>query len=139
MKILPIFCLVGVLSGCATTPPENPWADLTTETDPATTSLDCGSFPLPNEQIGDAIVYGEDRIHDLEAYRVCAEANQAVVDEHAAQIGDLKQSRASLTSAGAHQRNIADMRLEMLEDERRHNFWTTLGYWVVIVGLGAAL
>ena len=139
MRILLTFLLVGVISGCVSAPPENPWADLTVETDPAVVSLDCGSFPLPGEVVGNAIVYDLQGTNDLEAYRVCAEANQGIADQNAAQVDDLKQVRASLTSAGAHQRNIAQMRLEMLEDERQHNFWTTIGYWAVIIGLGAAL
>jgi len=137
MKILPIFLLVGLLSGCATAPADNPWADLTTETDPAAIPLDCGSFPLPDEVVGNSIVYSLEGTQRLEQYRVCSEANLAIAAEHAAQIGDLKDSRAALTSAGAHQRNIADMRLEMLEDERRHNLWSSVAYWVAIIGLGA--
>jgi len=61
------------------------------------------------------------------------------VGEHAAQIGQLKVARKALVEAGQAQRNIADMRQEMLEDERRHHFWQSIGYWVAIIGMGLAL
>lgn len=140
MNRLVIFSILGLsLSGCASAPPVNPWDDLTTDTNPAVTSIDCGRFPAPSDATDSMIVYDMVGVNALEDYRSCAEANQSIVDLHAAQIGELKVARGALVSAGKHQRNIADMRLEMLEDERRHNFWTSLGYWVVIVGLGAAL
>lgn len=139
MRLLPIFLLVGVLSGCATEP-VNPWLGATVETDPATTPLDCGKWPLPSEvtTTGD-VVYDNAGLNDLDDYRTCAEANHGIVGEHAAQIGQLKVARKALVEAGQAQRNIATMRAEMLEEERRHNFWTNIGQWILIVGLGLAL
>ena len=137
MRLLLIFCLAG-LSACATAPVDH-WADLTTDTDPATSSLDCGKFPLPDEVVGEDIVYSNAGANRLDAYRVCSEANEAIVNEHVQQIAELKVVRKELTGAGRAQQGIADMRLEMLEDERQHNFWSTIGYWVVIIGMGAAL
>lgn len=134
-----MFLIVGVsLSGCATSPPESPWAGLTTDTEAATASIDCGSFPFPSSATGVEIVYDEAGVNSLEAYRVCSEANEANVDEHAAQIMQLKISRQALTEAGQAQRNIATMKQEMLEDERRHHFWSNIGQWILIIGLGAA-
>ena len=139
MKAL-LACLIAgaVLSGCATAPVD-PWQGLTVDTDPAATPVDCGSFPYPTDVIGDAIIYNNAGANDLEAYRVCSEANAAIADEHAKQIAQLKIARAALVDAGKAQRNIAEMREEMLEDERQHHFWQSLGYWVVILGLGMAL
>jgi hypothetical protein len=70
---------------------------------------------------------------------VCSEANEALVDQHSAQIAQLKIARKGLVEAGIAQRNIADMRETMLIDERRHNFWNNLGLYAVIVGMGFAL
>ena len=139
MRRLAIFCVIGVISGCATAPPENPWDGLTVDTDPAVTSLDCGRFPAPSEATSSMIVYDMAGTNALEAYRICSETNGAVVDWHAAQIGELKVARAALVDAGQAQRNIAGMRQEMLEDERQHHFWTSLGQWALIIGLGLAL
>lgn len=127
------FLIAGLsLSGCATVE-ENPWADLVVETEPAVTALDCGSFPMPISS-GEGIVYDLAGVNALEAYRVCSEANQDIANEHAAQVDQLKIVRQALTEAGQAQRNVAQMRQEMLEEERRHHFWQSLGYWVLIVG-----
>lgn len=126
--------IVGLsLSACATVE-ENPWADLTVETDPAEAALDCGSFPMPvlSDEVG--ITYDLAGVNDLEAYRTCSEANQGIANEHAAQIDQLKVARKALVEAGEAQRNVAEMRQEMLEEERRHHFWQSLGYWVLIIG-----
>ena len=140
MKNWLILSIVGVsLSGCAINEPTDSWQGLTTEIDPATSPLDCGNFPLPDEMTGNTLVYGVGAANDLETYRVCAEANKAIAAEHVTQIAQLKIARAGLVDAGQAQQRIAQMRLEMLEDERRHNFWQNVGQWVLIVGLAFAL
>jgi len=133
MRLL-LMCLILGVSSCATAPPESPWDGLDTETTTAARSLDCGPFPLPSGATDDAISYDMAGVNALDAYRVCSETNEANVDEHAAQIGQLKIVRKGLTEAGQAQRRIAEMKQEMLEDERRHHFWQSLGYWVLIVG-----
>ena len=145
MKTFLTFLIVGLsLSGCASTPAPDPWADLTVETDPATPALDCGSFPGPASASEgpdgtlESITYDVAGTNALEQYRVCSEANQANVDEHAAQIAELKIVRKELTGAGAGQRRIADMRLEMLEDERRHHMWSSVVYIAIAIA-GIAL
>jgi len=135
-------CLIigaSLSSGCATSPPISPWEGLSVETDSATAALDCGLFPAPIKATEVEIVYDGGGVNDLEAYRVCSEANEGNVDEHAAQIKQLKIARKGLTEAGQAQRNIADMRAEMLDDERKHHFWQSIGYWVVIGAMGFAL
>ena len=126
------------LSGCASTP-ESPWNNLTVDTDPAATPIECGSFPMPTEVVGESVIYDNAGLNVLDRYRVCAEANHDIAAEHALQIGQLKIARASLVDAGQSQRMIAEMRSEQLDDERKHNTWMSIGYWVVIIGLGSAL
>ena len=124
-----------LLSGCATQAP-NPWQGLDTDLSPATAPIHC-VLPRPDEVIGQSIVY--ETAHALEAYRVCSEANEAIVNEHAAQIHQLKLARKGLTEAGQAQRHIANMKQEMLNDERKHNFFEKIGLYVVIIGMGVAL
>lgn len=138
MKRLLIFLSVGVLSGCASVPSVNPWDGLTVDTKPAATSIDCGSFPSPNEVIGDSIVYNNAGTNNLETYRACSEGNAAIVDEHALQIGQLKLARKGLTEAGQAQRNISIMLKEQMEEMRKHHFWQQLG-WAAIAIAGVAL
>jgi len=123
-----------LINGCATSPAESPWNGLTTETAPAVAALDCGAFPAPSGATEAQIVYDEAGVNALEAYRVCSEANESNVDEHAAQIGQLKVARKALVEAGQAQRNIATMKQQMLDEERRHHFFQSLGYWVLIIG-----
>lgn len=158
-----LFVLVFLLSGCATQT-TNPWTDLEVSRKAAATPVDCGSFPMPSEvhMTGDAvldensngvmrmdrsqlfydvdeIVYDNAAMNDLEAYRACSEANKGIAAEHAQQIDQLRIATQGLVEAGKAQRNIADMRQEMLEDERKHNFFMTIVYWGAIAVLGIAL
>lgn len=135
-KVIPLFILI--LTGCATQAP-NPWEGLTVELTPATIPLDCGSFPVPAEATDSMFVYDVQGANDLNDYRQCSEDNEAIAGEHAKQINQLKIAKKALVEAGQSQRNIADLRQTMLEDERRHHFWSSIGYWIAIVGMGAAL
>lgn len=134
-----LLLMVGAgLNGCAATPAPNLWDDIEVPTGAAVTPLDCGQFPLPTIFNDAGASYDKAGVNLLEAYRVCAETNAEAGVANAEQIEFLRLAATDLVVAGQHQRHIADMRLEMLEDERRHNFWTSVGYWVVIVALGYA-
>ena len=133
MRILVCFLIVGVLSGGATST-TNPWKDLTMDTSAAVGPRDCHRFPLPSSFTIDTIVYDESGANALEAYRACAEDNKDLVIEHAAQIRQLKIARKGLTEAGIAQRNISDMRQEILEQERRHWLFERIGYVILTIG-----
>ena len=127
-----------LLASCATSIPD-PWIGLETETESAATPLDCGSFPMPTESSETGVVYDKSGLNDLNAYRQCSEANEAIAGEHAKQIDQLKISRKGLTEAGQAQRRIADMKQTMLNDERRHNLYMKFGLYAVIIAMGLAL
>lgn len=137
--ILSLISSAVLLSGCATTAPNNPWVGLDTDISPAVAPSDCGSFPLPSESYPTRVVYDKAGLNDLNAYRLCSEDNEAIAGLHAKQIGQLKIARKGLTEAGQSQRNIADMRQTMLQDERRHHLYSSVGYWIAIIGMGLAL
>ena len=133
------------LAGCASNPPHDPWAGISLPDGPIAKPVDCGPFPYPTELLdtdadGAIDTYRYDRAgaNELEAWRTCSGANFTIAAEHADQLDYLRVGAAELVQMGQHQRRIADLRLEMLEDERRHNFWASIGYWVVIGALGAA-
>ena len=105
------------LSACATTPQPNPWADLDTETEQAVQAIDCGQFPLPTESSDSGATYSLEGLNQLNAYRVCSESNELNMDEHAAQIGQLKISRKGLTEAGQAQYRISQMLEQIIEQE----------------------
>lgn len=138
MRILVLSLISLSLASCAT-PVPNPWIGLDVDLSPAATPLDCGSFPLPSESYNTHVVYDKAGLNDLNAYRVCSEANEGIATEHVLQIGQLKIARKGLVEAGQSQRNIADMREQMLKDERRHNFFQSIGLYAVVIGMGFAL
>jgi len=138
MRILILSLISFALASCAT-PAPNPWLGLDTGTEAAATPLDCGSFPLPTEVTDTYVVYDKAGLNDLNAYRQCSEANEGIAGEHALQIGQLKIARKGLVEAGLAQRHIADMREEMLKDERQHHFFQSIGLYAVIIGMGFAL
>lgn len=75
----------------------------------------------------------------LEAYRVVGEGNTELAEEHAAQIDDLKTAAAALVETGQAQRRVADLRLEILQEERRHHFIEKISlYALALLGLGVA-
>jgi hypothetical protein len=75
----------------------------------------------------------------LDSYKTAAEANTAIAAEHAQQVEVLQETVVSLVSAGQAQRSVAEMRKEMLEEERRHNFFKSIGLYAIIIGMGLAL
>ena len=75
----------------------------------------------------------------LEAYRVAGAGNTEVALEHAAQIDELHTAAGALVEAGQAQRRVADLRLEILEEERRHHTIEKISlYLLALLGLGAA-
>lgn len=75
----------------------------------------------------------------LESYRVAGEGNTELAEEHAAQIDDLKDAAATLVETGQAQRRVADLRLEILQEERRHHFIEKITlYMGALLLLGAA-
>ena len=103
---LAIFLILGGLVSCASEP-VNHWQGLDTDTSPATSPIDCGSFPYPDESSQDGISYGKSGVKALDAYRTCSEANKAIAAEHKAQIEQLKLARKGLTEAGRAQFQVA--------------------------------
>lgn len=134
MSLIFLISFAALLSGCATEAPSR-WDGLDTDTSAATTPLDCGGFPVPVE----GGVYDKAGFNDLNDYRKCSEDNEAIATELAGEVDQLKISRKGLTEAGRAQENISAMKQEMLEDERKHNFYTSIGYWIVIIAMGVAL
>lgn len=139
MRTLLTLLIVGVVTACTATPVENPWDDISVSADDATRPVHCGSFPLPDVFDGDNITYSAAGVRALDTYRVCAEGNHDIADAHADQIEEHRRAAQALVDAGRHQKRIADMRAEMLADERRHMVWERVQYWVVIVAMAAAL
>ncbi len=130
--------VVLVSASCATTQ-SNPWETVEVDQAPAERPLPLPVFPVPVSFTAESVTFDLAGAQELEAFRVAALANTEVANEHASQVDSYREAVGHLVDAGKAQRRIADMRQEMLEDERRHHVWTSIGYWVAIIGLAAAL
>jgi len=95
--------------------------------------------PLPCSELPEPKSFDDIGKGRIQAMRDCADANYDIASEHVIQIEHMRDSVQNLTDAGQAQYNIAQMKQEMLDDERKHNFYTSIAYWVVIIALGAAL
>lgn len=127
-----------LLAGCAAAP-VNPWDTVEVPTEPAITPLDCSEWPLPVDFTDTSLAFDLDGARLLDAYRACAEANAVIASENAKALDKTNEAVRDLVDAGQAQRRIAEMRAEMLDDERKHHFWQSIGYYVVIIGLGLAI
>jgi len=129
---------VVVLSGCATQVPENPWNDIQVPTEATTRPLELPEWPIPANIVEEGAVFDLDGVRALDAYKTTGEANTAIAEAHAGQIDELRTAAKYLVDAGKAQRRVAELRLEILEEERRHWFWERISYWVGLVVIGAA-
>jgi hypothetical protein len=126
-----------LLSGCSVNQVD-PWNSLATDRQPSERPLPLGSFPFPDEVHDDRIVYRQAGVEALEIYREAAEANTAIAERHADQVDEYAKAVDHLVDAGRGQKRIADLRQEILEEERRHWFWERTSYWVALLVLGVA-
>lgn len=127
------------LTGCVTTPTSSPWAEIEIPTTKATQAVELPDRPLPETSNGNSATFSLASINALDAYMDVAENNTRLANEHARQLDANRIAMAEIVSAGKHQRRIADLRLEMIRDERRARFWDGLQYWVIIAALGFAV
>ena len=124
--------IAGVLLGCATAPAANPWDSVEIPSEVIETPLPC--YELPEPVVLDDIGQGR-----IDAMRECAMANYDIASEHIVQIESMRDATRDLVDAGQHQRRIAEMKQEMLNDERKSNFFEKIGLYAVILGMGLAL
>ena len=89
----------------------------------------------------DTVTFDLEGANAVSAYIVVAEANTDIAYQHSEQINELRTATKALVDAGKAQRKVADLRKEILEEERRHWFWEKTGYWAgfLIIGLAVAL
>lgn len=130
--------IAGALSACATTNTPDPWAGLEVSEERAARPLECGPFPLPLQATENGFIYDPAGVRALDAYKACAETNQAVADAHAAQIDANRAGQAALIEAGQAQHRVVALQREIIEEERRARFWERLQYWFLIAVFGAA-
>jgi len=133
-----VLCLIVGLSSCASQAP-NPWESIEVPRGTITQPIELGKFPQPSQSDSKRAVYGIEGVNALEVYRLKAEGNTVVAAAHAEQIEALRKGIEGLVEAGKAQRRIADMRQEILEEERRHWLYERIGYWSAFLLIGTSL
>ena len=130
-----------MLSGCATAPTPDPWQGIEVPTARAERPLSLPEFPSPVSIAADTVTFDLEGANAVTAYIVIAEANTDIAYEHSEQIDDLRTSTKYLVEAGKAQRKVADLRLEILEEERRHWMFEKAAYLggYLLIALGFAL
>lgn len=138
MKVFVILLAAGLLTACASAPKPNPWDSITVDQSPATEPLRLPDRCLPVEVTDTAAVFDRQGVLCLDSYYEIAEANTDIAAEQAEQVDDLKQAASDLVEAGQAQRRVADIRQEILEDERKAHFYEKIGLWgLVLLSIGA--
>jgi len=128
---------VGVLTGCATTE-VNPWESIEVPREAAQQPVQPPTWPIPATFDDEGATFTLEQLRVLDVFREISDANLAIAREHAAQIEVLQDALAALVEAGQAQRVVADMRSQMLEEERKHNAVEKVGLWILVLGLAAA-
>ncbi len=129
------------LASCATTPAPDPWATVEVDQTPAAVPAKLPEWPQETSFTEDEVSFDLSGARALEAYRIAGEGNTELAEEHAAQIDDLKDAAQILVETGKAQRRVAELRKEILEEERRHHAIEKLGYYMgmLLVIAGAAI
>lgn len=135
---LAVGVLVIVLGGCAATPTPDPWQGIEIDETPAVQCDYLPDRPIP-DIVGDRFTYDRDGINQLDEYFILAEACYDIQRATANQVDELKSAAKELVQAGQSQRRVADLRQQIIEDERRQHWLEKAGLYVIMLfGLGAA-
>jgi len=117
------------LSACASTPAPDPWGDVEVPGEPATQPTALPDWPQPVGFTEDSVTFDLEGARRLETWRVIGSGNTEIAAAHADQVDDLRDAARSLVEAGQAQRTVAEMRREILEEERRAHAIEKIGYW----------
>ena len=142
MKIFPILFLLGLslTSGCASEPVQLPDWNIVPAQETAQYPLGQPERPVAASSTGTTITFDEAGIRALEAQHEAAVANHAIATANAQALEAQSRAYNSLIEAGQYQQQIAEIRQELLDIERRNHFvdnWFYRG--LIALGLIAAV
>ena len=133
--IWPLWFLAG---GCASQSPD-PWQGIEVSTDPAPEPLSLPVWPDPVFFDAETVTFDLDGARTLTEFQVTAQTNTELAAELAKQVNQLQTASQALTEAGQAQRVVADLRSEILVEERRQHAWEKAGlYGPIILIIGGA-
>lgn len=112
--------LVGVLTGCSTTP-TNPWAEIETPTEPATRPVDLPGFPKPISADRESVTFDLEGARRLRAFQEAAEGNTEIAAALADQVDELQNAAGHLVEAGEAQAELTRIQREIIAEERQRH------------------
>lgn len=133
-----VIVLALLLVGCSAVPDRpNPWADLKLESESASPAELPISMDVAVEDLVDVLSPGE--ASALRLYGQIAESNTEIASQLSVASDELTRAYNGLVDAGSAEHELAEMRLVMLEEERRARRWDKLSYWWLLglIGVGA--
>ena len=96
-------------------------------------------WPAPSEVTDELVSFDLDGATQLLKFQTIAEGNTGIANAHAAQIVELQKALAGMLEAGKAQRRVSDLRLEILQEERRQHAIEKVGLYVLMLAtLGVA-
>jgi len=114
--------VIGLLSGCASTPVELPSWDIPEAGERAQFPLDQPDRPRAATSTDTTITFDEIGIRALEVHHKTATTNYDIAKGNASALEAQSRAYNSLIEAGKTQRQVAEIRQELLEIERRDHF-----------------
>jgi len=136
MKILLTLLAIGILTGCSSTPPELPEWDIPRATEEAQAPLTLPERPKATVTDVGGAMFTAQGMQQLKRFVVASEANYDIAQANAEALEAQSKAFNALIDAGTVQREVAQIRQELLETERRDHFidnWFHRG--VIILGL----
>lgn len=122
MKTLLTLLAIGILAGCASSPPELPDWDIPRATEVAQEPLTLPERPQAVATATGAAEFTVQGMQQLQRYVVASEANYLIAQANAEALEAQSKAFNALIDAGELQRRVAEIRAELLDIERRDHF-----------------
>ena len=133
--ILPLF------AACASEPVQLPsWDNIESASIEVQSPIRLPDMPSPVSFTETEVVFSLDGMRQLETLRIAAETNYSIAEANAAALVAQSNAFNELRQAGIFQRQIAVIRAELLQEERRDHFIDNLWHrGLIALGVGLAL
>jgi len=122
MRTWPLFLLIGILTGCSSTPVSLPSWDIPEATEEAQQPLELPVRPQATLSATGMAEFSQEGMLQLQRYVAASEANFAIARANAQALEAQSRAYNALIQAGQLQRQVAEIRQELLEIERRDHF-----------------
>jgi len=136
MRNFGLLLAIGLLSGCASTLVELPSWDIPQATEQAQHPLPVADRPKAASSTETTITFDEAGIRALEAGHKTSETNYNIAEANATALEAQSRAYNSLIEAGKMQNEVARIRQELLDTERRDHFFDNWFYrGIIVLGL----